>query len=184
MNRFFACFTAVLLTSCAVIAQNPQSNPAAAQPGVTTTQSPEITQFQKLENVWSTAVNRHDQFGLEDVLSPLFVNVSSAGNITTLNQEVAQVISNDDKTYYLTQKVIAVRMLGDTAVVSGTYTLHHRVSSREVDDKGVFTHVYALTHGQWRCVDAQRTPVQPATAAIKKHEAAAGGAFHLPFFSH
>ena len=39
------------------------------------------------------AVNKHDQFGLENVLSPLFVDVAANGDITTRNQQVVQVIS-------------------------------------------------------------------------------------------
>ena len=65
-----------------------------------------------------------------------------SGDVTTRNQQVAQVISGEDKTLYLTQKVITVRMLGDIAVANGTYTLHHKVNSAQVDEKGVFTHVF------------------------------------------
>jgi ketosteroid isomerase-like protein len=186
MIRFFACFTAFLLTCCVVTAQDPSSDPvtAPAPPGVTTTESPEIAQFQKLEDDWSTAVNQHDQYTLENVLSPLFVNVSAAGDISTLNQEVAHVISNDDKTYFLSQKVVAVRMLGDTAVVNGTYTLHHRVNSREVTDRGVFTHVYERAHDDWQCIDSQRTIVKPESTPKQKRESAAGAAFHIPLFGH
>ena len=49
--------------------------------------------------------------------------------MTTRNQQVVQVISSEDKTLYLTQKVVTVRMLGDIAVANGTYTLHHKVNS-------------------------------------------------------
>ncbi len=82
MNRFLFFFSASLLC-CAAAAQNPASDPAAgAVPpagklGVTETVSPEIVQFQKIEDSWSDAVNRHDQYGLELVLSPLFVDVSA-----------------------------------------------------------------------------------------------------------
>ena len=46
-------------------------------PGVTTTVSPEIAQFQKIEDSWSDAVNRRDQYGIELVLSPLFVGIAA-----------------------------------------------------------------------------------------------------------
>ena len=36
------------------------------------------------------------------------------------------LISDEDKTLHLEQKVITVRMLGDTAVANGTYVLHHK----------------------------------------------------------
>ena len=81
MIRFFACFTAIFLTCCAVTAQNPSSDPvtAPAQPGAAAAKSPEILQFQKLEDAWSSAVNQRNQYTLENVLSPQFVSVSAAG---------------------------------------------------------------------------------------------------------
>jgi len=41
--------------------------------------SPEIREFQKIENTWSSAINERDQYSLELVLSPLFVDVSAVG---------------------------------------------------------------------------------------------------------
>ena len=41
------------------------------------------------------------------------------------------VITGEDKTIHLDQRVITVRMLGDIAVANGTYTLHHKVNSAE-----------------------------------------------------
>jgi hypothetical protein len=79
------------------------------------------------------------------------------GDITTRNQQVAQVITGQDKTIVLTQKVITVRMLGDIAVANGTYTLHHKVNAAEVDEKGIFTHVFERVHGGWLCINSQRT---------------------------
>ena len=160
---------------CAAAAQNPSSDPGPRQcpgctlsAGVTSTVSPENTQFQKIEDSWSDAVNRHDQYGLELVLSPLFVDVSASGDVTTRNQQVVQVISGEDKTLYLTQKVITVRMLGDIAVANGTYTLHHKVNSAEVDEKGVFTHVFERVHGGWLCINSQRTLLRQDAGAKQK----------------
>ena len=169
MIRFAFLFSAALLCGTAVAQDStpspatgpdPATNsvPAAAdKPGVTETISPEILQFQKIEDSWSDAVNRRDQYSLELVLSPLFVDVSASGDVTTRNQQVAQVISADDKTLYLTQKVVTVRMLGDISVANGTYTLHHKIGSAQVNEKGVFTQVFERVHGGWLCINSQRT---------------------------
>ncbi len=82
------------------------------------------------------SVNRRDQYGLENVLSPLFLDVSAAGDITTRNQQLAFLIATDDKSLHIEQKVIAVRMLGDTAVANGTYVLRHRGNSGTGRRKG------------------------------------------------
>ena len=185
MIRFSACLSALLLLCCVAIAQSPATAPAStpAQPAVTSSQSPEVTQFQKIEDSWADAVNRHDQYGLELVLSPLFVDVAASGDITTRNQQLVQVMTGEDKTLYLTQKVITVRMLGDIAVANGTYTLHHKVNSAQVDEKGVFTHVFERLRGGWVCVNSQRTALREDSNAKQKKPSSASEPFHIPLFS-
>jgi len=189
MNRLFSCFAATVFLCCAAAAQNPDPEPASAarpastEPGVITTVSPEVAQFQKIEDSWADAVNRRDQYALELVLSPLFVDVSSSGDVTTRNQQVVQVISGDDKTVFLTQKVITVRMLGDIAVVNGTYTLHHKVNSGPVDEKGIFTHVFERVRGGWLCINSQRTVLRQETTTKQKKASTAEMPFHIPLFS-
>jgi len=193
MNRFFLGFCAFLLMCCAAIAQSPSSDPAALaapaalpspdQPGVTTAVSPEIAQIQKIEDNWADAVNRHDQYGLELVLSPLFVDVSANGDVTTRNQQVVQAINSEDKTTYLTQKVVTVRMLGDIAIANGTYNLHHKVNTTPVDEKGVFTHVFERVHGGWLCITSQRTVLRQESTIKPKKQSTAEQPFHIPLFS-
>lgn len=190
MIRFSACLSAVIFPCCVAIAQSQapaaQDPPRAAsttQPAVTTTQSPEVTQFQKIEDNWSNSVNQRDQYGLENVLSPLFVDVAANGDITTRNQQLALVIAGDDKTVWLTQKVITVRMLGDIAVANGTYILHHKVNAQTVDEKGVFTHVFERLRGGWVCVNSQRTALRADSNVKQKKQSTAEEPFHIPLFT-
>jgi ketosteroid isomerase-like protein len=180
MNRLAPCF-AVIFLSCAVFAQSPGSSSAPAHGPVTTTASPDLQQFQKIENTWDDAVNQRNQYGLELVLSPLFVDVAASGDITTRNQQIAFLITNEDKTLHLDQKVIAVRMLGDIAVANGTYTLHHRGYSGQLDEKGVFTHVFERAHSGWLCINSQRTVVREDGGKSKK-QSNAELPFHIPLF--
>ena len=188
MNRLLPCFAVAVFVCCAA-AQSPApdtapaTTPASDQPGVTTTVSPEVAQFQKIEDSWSDAVNRRDQYGLELVLSPLFVDVSSSGDVSTRNQQVVQVITGEDKTVYLTQKVITVRMLGDIAVVNGAYTLHHKVNSNLVDEKGIFTHVFERVRGGWLCINSQRTVLRQEPGSKQRKASTAEEPFHIPLFS-
>ncbi len=183
MTRFLVCFAAFLLLCCVSGAQTPVPAAAPAQTNVTSTASPEILQFQKIEDSWSTSVNDRDQYGLELVLSPLFVDVSATGDITTRNQQVAMVITGDDKTTHLDQRVITVRMLGDIAVANGTYALHHKVGSAEANEKGIFTHVYERAHGGWLCINSQRTVLREDSNAKQKKQSTAEMPFHIPLFS-
>jgi ketosteroid isomerase-like protein len=183
MTRFVVCISAVLLSCCAAAAQSPSPASTSAQPNVTSAESPELREFQKIEDSWSNAINQHDQYGLELVLSPLFVDVSATGDITTRNQQVAMVITGEEKTISLEQRVVTVRMLGDIAVANGTYTLRRKVNSGQVEEKGVFTHVYERAHGGWLCVNSQRTSVRQDSNSKSKKQSNAEMPFHIPLFS-
>ncbi len=158
-TRLVGAFSVFLLSCCFAVAQDPASAPAsaAARSDVTSTESPEIREFQKIEDSWADAINQRDQYALELVLSPLFIDVAASGDITTRNQQLAQLITLEDKSLHLEQKVITVRMLGDIAVANGTYVLHHKAGSAEKDEKGVFTHVFERAHSGWVCINSQRT---------------------------
>jgi ketosteroid isomerase-like protein len=185
MTRILACIFAVLLSCRAAVAQNPAPAPAPtpAQPNVTTTESSDVSEFQKIEDAWSTAVNQRDQYALELVLSPLFVDVSASGDITTRNQQLAQVITGEDKTLHYEQRVITVRRLGEIAVANGTYVMRHKVNSAQVDEKGVFTHVFERLHGGWVCINSQRTMLHEDPNTKSKKQSNAETPFHIPLFS-
>jgi ketosteroid isomerase-like protein len=175
-TRIFACFTALLFCCAAALRLHAQQSPASSS--VASTASPEVQEFQKIENGWSNAINDRDQYALELALSPLLVDVSSTGDIATRDQRVADLLSNSDKSLNLDQRVITVRMLGDVAVVNGTYVLRHTVDSKPLEEKGVFTHVYQRSHGRWMCIDAQRTAVRTESPEKTKREHESH--FHLP----
>ena len=180
MTRFAACF-AWISFSCVGFAQVPNSTPATAQPPATSTASPETQQFQKIETAWDDAVNQRNQYGLELVLSPLFLDVAASGDITTRNQQIAFLITNEDKTLHLEQRVITVRLLGDIAVANGTYVLHHRTAAGQLDEKGVFTHVFERAHSGWVCINSQRTVLREDGGKTKK-QSNAELPFHIPIF--
>jgi ketosteroid isomerase-like protein len=182
MNRIVVCLS-VLLLSSAANAQTPDTSSTPAQAAVTSTAPPGVMEFQKIEDSWANAVNMRDQYGLELVLAPLFMDVSASGDISTRNQQVADLISSDDKSMHLEQRVVTVRMLGDIAVANGTYILHHKVQSGQVDEKGVFTHVFERVHGGWRCINSQRTSLRDESNAKHKKQSTAELPFHIPLFS-
>jgi len=164
------------------------SSSGMAQAPATSAESPEIRELQKVEDSWSNALNQRDQYGLELVLSPLFVNVSATGEVTTRNQQVAGLLNEPDKTAATDMRVVTVRMLGDVAVANGTYSFTHKGSSGEVEEKGIFTHVFQRQHGNWVCLNAQRTLLREdgagKTAKTKtKSGSKAELPFHIPLFS-
>jgi hypothetical protein len=183
ITRFVACFSAVLLLCSAAVAQDTALAPAAAQSAVTSTASPEVLQFQKIEDAWSNAVNQRDQYALELVLSPLFVDVSASGDISTRNQQLAQLVAGEDKTLHIDQRVITVRLLGDIAIANGTYVLRHKAGSAQVDEKGIYTHVFERLRGGWVCINSQRTVLREDSNAKPRKQSNAEMPFHIPLFS-
>jgi len=185
MTRFAVVLFVVLFSGLSS-AQLPNS---VGEPGtapkapVTSAASAELQQFQKILDTWDDAVNRRDQYALELVLSPLFVDVSAGGDVTTRNQQLASLIANDDKTLHLSQKAITIRLLGDTAVTNGTYTLHRKGLTGPVDEKGVFTQVFERTRSGWLCLNSQRTLLRENSNAKSKKQSTAEAPFHIPLFS-
>lgn len=156
---------------------------ATAQPG----QPPEIAQFQKFEDQWSDAVVKHDQYALENLMSPSYIDISSVGEITTRNQQIAMLYERSiPQPMSMEQRVVNVRVLEDVAVVDGTYILKGKFNGVMREERGIFTHVYQRARGTWVCVHSQRTAVVEQTdqkaqkAAGKKSNAELP--FHIPLF--
>jgi ketosteroid isomerase-like protein len=185
MIRKWLCFSSGLLFCISALAQNQNPPPASINSGVTSAAPTDVQAFQKIEDKWDDAVNNRDQYALELVLAPLFVGISANGDITTRNQELAWVIAEQDKTLHLDQRIITVRLLGDTAVTNGTYTLHHKAAATPTDEKGVFTHVFQKQRNGWACVNSQRTVLREdgPPGKNKKKSSSAEQPFHIPLIS-
>jgi len=147
---------------------------------------PEVKEFQALEDQWSTAVVKNDQYTMEFLLSPLYVDISSTGDVTTRNQQIAELFDKDTEPISMEQRVVSVREFGDTAIVSGTYIVKYRAGSGVKEERGIFTHIYNRSMRHWTCVNAQRTAVvelaanKPKSSTQKKSDAEEP--FHIPFF--
>jgi ketosteroid isomerase-like protein len=136
--------------------------------------SPEIAQMQAVEDTWNAAVSKHDQFALENLLARDYVGISAEGDVTTRNQQISHLFVAGAEPVSLTQKVIGARLLGDLAVVNGTYVMEWQGASdqRKVAEKGIYTHVFRKNSaGNWQCINSQRTVV--ATEDERKKKAAA-----------
>jgi hypothetical protein len=96
------------------------------------------------------------------------------------------LINQADKNAVTDMRVITVRMLGDVAVANGTYSYTHRVNGTPEVEKGIFTHVFQRLHGNWVCLNAQRTLIRqegPAKPVKTKAKSEAELPFHIPLFS-
>jgi ketosteroid isomerase-like protein len=148
------------------------------------TQPPEVKEFQGYEDQWSNAVVKGDQYTMEYLLSPLYVDISATGDVTTRNQQIALLFDKGAGPLSIQQRVVSVRTFGDTAVVSGTYIVKLRTNGKDREERGIFTHVYERNHNHWACVNAQRTAVVDLLPGKQKNQQRSDAAepFHIPFF--
>jgi len=136
-------------------------------------QAPKLSQkqaFQQIEDRWSQAIAKRDQYALELVLSPELIDISASGNQTTRNQQIAMLFEKNAEPLSLDQRVTNVRTFGELAVVIGSYEEQLRVNRKLVRRTGVFTHIYRNERGNWLCVNAQRT-AEEESALQSLHEA-------------
>jgi hypothetical protein len=146
---------------------------------------PEIVQFQHIEDNWSLSFVKKDQYAMELLLGPTFVDISAAGTVSTRNQLIAEMFDHSSgELLSMEQRVVNARVLGDVALVEGTYVIHYKDGSHTIDERGVFTHVYQRARTNWICVNAQRTAVfdQPDDKQQKQSGKRSGAAlpFHIP----
>lgn len=170
----------ISLAACTVLL----AGTAIAQQQATPPESPEIAQFQKLEDQWSDALMKRDQYTLENLMSPQYVDISSVGDITTRNQQVALLYEKSGpQPVSMEQRVVNVRSIEDVAVVDGTYIQKWKVNGLIHEERGIFTHVYQHARGNWICVNSQRTAVvEQGDAKVSKagKKSNAELPFHVP----
>ena len=174
--------TLISLAACTVLFAGAAFGQQPASP--TSTQSPEVAQFQKLEDQWSEASVKHDQYTLELLMSPAYVDISSGGDITTRNQQIALLFeSSGPQPVSMEQRVVNVRTIEDISVVDGTYIQKWKVNGVNHEERGIFTHVFEHARGSWVCVHSQRTAVvEQANEKTKKQtkKSNADLPFHVP----
>jgi hypothetical protein len=137
----------------------PAASAGAQQAAKTTTSPPEFKEMQQVEDRWNDAITKRDQYALELVLAPQFIGISATGDVTTRNQQIANLFVKNSLPESLEQKVVSVRFVGDVAIVNGTYVMSWKTDKGPVLEKGIFSHVFEHVRTNWLCLNSQRTVV-------------------------
>jgi ketosteroid isomerase-like protein len=130
-----------------------------AQQSKTVAESPDFRELQQVEDRWADAITKRDQYALELVLAPQYIGISASGDVVTRNQQIAHLFVKNEGPQSLEQKVINVRVLGDVAIVNGTYVMTWKGEKGPVLEKGIFSHVFQHVRNNWQCLNSQRTVV-------------------------
>jgi len=159
---------------------------AENQPAQTSAVPAAFHEMQQVEDRWSDAVTKRDQYGLELVLAPQFIGISASGDVTTRNQQIAHLFVKNEGPDSLEQKVVSVRFVGEVAIVNGTYVMSWKGEKAPVVEKGIYSHVFEHVRSNWLCLNSQRTVVAEDTkgpAAKEKPKAKRSDAalpMHVP----
>ncbi len=169
----------------------------AGQTNAASQMSQQIAELQKVVDRWDDAIDQHDQYGLELVLAPQFIAISDSGQVQDRDQVVSQLVMKDAPRYTLAQKVTSVRIVGDVAVINGTYDRVYQGSrlsrTKRRDEKGVFSQVYVRARNSWECINSQRTLIEGAASSGSRKKSKEGSdekrlnhdlGFHFPGMHH
>lgn len=148
------------------------------------TDSPDTAKIRQIETNWAQALVKKDQYALDLALAPTHVDISAGGEVTTKDQQIAHLFAADYPVLSYDETLTSIRVLGDTAIAQGTYTLRRKAGSQAQEERGIFTHVYQRVRDTWQCINAQRTVVREQAAPIRAAEKKSEMPFHVPFTGH
>jgi ketosteroid isomerase-like protein len=146
----------------------------------------QLRQMQQVEDRWSDAIAKRDQYALELVLAPQFIDIAATGDVSTRNQQIASLFVKNAVPVSIERKVVSARFVGNVAIVNGTYVTHWKLDKGPVDEKGIFSHVFEHTAAGWLCLNAQQTVVAEGAkqaAATQKPKSKSSNAplpLHIP----
>ena len=119
------------------------------------------SQIIALEHSWNQAELLHAPSALDLFLSDDFIITQPDG--TLMNKEQFKT-SVADKTYHydtLTSADFKVRIIGDTAIVTGSYHEKGKDNHVPFDRRGRFTDTWLFQNGKWVCIASHDSyPVQ------------------------
>jgi ketosteroid isomerase-like protein len=112
----------------------------------------------KVEQAWADAVFKGDVEALEKLLADNISYIHGTGLVETKAQFIEQLRSGNRKFLApIVPEEVDVRVFGDTAIVTGKFTLKVLSRGKEITGVNRFTHVFARVGKQWQLVAHQAT---------------------------
>jgi ketosteroid isomerase-like protein len=160
----------VVLSVTAPAAHAQTTQDASASYAAQSSDTPDVLKVKDIETSWAEALVKKDQYALDLALAPSYVGISATGEVTTKNQAIARLFATNYSVLGYNETITSIRVLGDTAVAQGTYTLRRRWGNDVQEEQGIFTHVYGRVRDTWQCVNGQQTVVSQKVAPPKTSE--------------
>jgi hypothetical protein len=112
--------------------------------------SQDTTEFFRLEDVWNQSHVRGDASALDSLWAQELVVTASGMTPMTKGQTMAFFRSGRMKFQQYTSSEIRVRLLGETAIVTGRVQRRRTMGDRNVGDDWLFTKTYIRRAGRWQ----------------------------------
>lgn len=116
----------------------------------------EEQEVEKFEREWSEAYKQHDKATLERILADGFVFTDPQGKVHNKVQYIDLALHEELLSYNMSD--LAVRVHGDTGIVTGVWNAKYMVDGKEQSGTIHFTDVVVKRAGRWQGVashDAQ-----------------------------
>jgi ketosteroid isomerase-like protein len=110
-----------------------------------------------LETAWDDAVAAKDREKLEEIVADDFITISADGSVASKNQMIASTLAPELTIEPFKTEDVRVRLYGNTAVLSGWFSLHGTYEGKSFENSSRYTDVYVKSGGKWRAVLAQAT---------------------------
>ena len=110
-----------------------------------------------LENVWNRAAEVNDIDALGAILDDAFVYVDPSGRLLTKVEVLAEVKASHG--IRVTSESMVVHLHGDTAVVTGIYTMKGTEHGRVFARRSRFVDTWRSKSGVWVSIASLATPI-------------------------
>jgi ketosteroid isomerase-like protein len=105
------------------------------------------------------ALIENDVDALEQLLGDDLTYVHSNGMLDTKESYIGSLRAGASRYLTMDMSDVAVRLLGDTAVITAKFNARVKVGDREVNPQPRVLIVYARRDGRWQMVAWQSTPI-------------------------
>ena len=153
----------VSILAFAMAAQQPDGRMGPQRKAPAISAQPGESAVLQLEHDWTQAYLNHDVAALELVLADDWTYSPSDGSFKTRSQYIEEFRVDTIKYQSIDQQNVAVRIYGNTAVVSGEELIKGTDGAKPVTLHIRFTDVLVKTNGRWRAVASHESTIPQAT---------------------
>ena len=111
----------------------------------------------QMEREWNTLTVKRDAAGLRRIIAEDFVGVESSGSAFNKAQIINVIQSGSGDFQSEAAEDLKVRVYGDTAIVTGQFSIKSKKKDADDNLKLLFTNVWTKRDGQWLIVSRQAT---------------------------